>query len=671
MLMAAIFVLQLLATAIGGALFWRRHQALRTEVLALREDLRSLEARAAVTLRSRKRAEAGAAEIAAPTIALSEPPLERARKRWRLAPSVADSSPARLDASSLRVAALAIAGAAPAFALFFGVAPAIVIAAGLFVAASLVIAALRHEWPHAGPAGLVFALLWCGFALGLGVGAAAPDVMAPPLAALGGAALLLAHVRHNRISLAIAGVAAVAMLAISWQTSFIGPTGLAFAATAVGAAMIGANSLRLETLFVGAFIASLAGLLGLSGQPSAAIWFTPVVALQGALFLAIAAVRVPQLGARGALIAGVAALSALGSALALHLSQHGLANNIAAAGVFAAIGFAFAGVIAAASQRRDRGPAPLKLTLWVLALSVLLAFAGAIGLAAAPLFAAPTAGLLALAAVVLDRYRPAAAWRACAFLALALALFHAVAAAQQMLAETPLWPPLALLGFGVAAPALAAAFTAHLAHQSERALTAAVAEAAAIVLALAAASLALRLACAGGALMLTPISFAEAGGHLTLWLCAALACGARDRLGAAALRTGAAHVLGASAAIAIAVAGGLWMSDYWSARTPAAGLLSYEPMGFLLPTLAAGAHWIFWRARDRFVQTRIAFGVFAATAAGFATLATLRVEDQSETLRALVCAAIIGLAIAANFAPGIAMGATPVKRKRRPRPQNA
>jgi hypothetical protein len=666
MVVASLLVLQALATAIGGAIVWRWRQALQAEISALRDDVRALEARAAMPQRQRKRAELGVTE--AEPAAAAEPPLERARKRWRLPSRVPAGAPPRGDLAALRSASLAIAGAAPAFGLFFGIAPEFVISTGLFIAAGFVGTALRTGWPHSEWAGLGFSVLWCGFALGLGVSQTAPDVLAFPLATLAAAALVLGRLRYTRPSLAVAGIAAITMLAISWQTTFIGPVGLAFAVTAAAAAVIGAGSLRLEALFIGSFIASLAGLFGLSGQPSAAIWFTPAVALQGALFMAIAMVRVPQRGARGALVAGIAALGALGAALALHVSQHGLASNFAAAGVFVVIGSAFAGIIAMAAQRHERGHSSLKLTLWLLALSALLAFACAIGLAAPAPLAATVASLLALAAVALDRYRPSAAWRASAWLALALTLFHALSSARLLLSEASQWAPLALLAIGVVAPAIVAALAAQFAHRSQRVFTASVAEATAILLALAAGSLGLRLACAGGALLLTPVSFAEAGGHLALWLGFALGLGLRDRHGASALRKAAAQTLGAGAGVATAAVALLWLSDYWAERNATNGLISYEPLGFLLPALAAGAHWVFWRARDRTLQARFAFGLFAATAAGFAVLATLRLDGLSETARALACAGVIGLAIAVNFAPGVTLDsarATPLRRRRR------
>jgi hypothetical protein len=125
------------------------------------------------------------------------------------------------------------------------------------------------------------------------------------------------------------------------------------------------------------------------------------------------------------------------------------------------------------------------------------------------------------------------------------------------------------------------------------------------------------------------------------------------------------------------VAGALWVSDYWTIRAPESlGPLSYTPLGFFLPALAAGAHWIFWRARDGELQARIAFGAGTFMAAGFATLAALGVTSLPETTRALICALVIAAAIALNFAPGVvasAAAAKPLRRRRRRRqlPQQA
>src|SRR5690606_28258876 len=93
-------------------------------------------------------------------------------------------------------------------------------------------------------------------------------------------------------------------------------------------------NLRLEVVHLAAFVATLVGLLVLSGQQSAAIWFTPAAAWAGALFFAIAFVRVPQLGSRGVALAGTGALAPFAAIAALHDAQHGLANSFAAAGAF-------------------------------------------------------------------------------------------------------------------------------------------------------------------------------------------------------------------------------------------------------------------------------------------------------------------------------------------------
>jgi peptidoglycan/LPS O-acetylase OafA/YrhL len=136
-----------------------------------------------------------------------------------------------------------------------------------------------------------------------------------------------------------------------------------------------------------------------------------------------------------------------------------------------------------------------------------------------------------------------------------------------------------------------------------------------------------------------------------------------------------AHLLGASALAAMCAASLLWMTSHWTQRAPeGAGLLSYAPLGFLLPAFAAGAHWLFWRARNRDLQVRIAFGAGVFMLAGFATLATLGVAALSETTRALICALVIATAVALNFVPGVAEAAarpTARRRRRRQLPQQA
>jgi hypothetical protein len=670
MALAALLLLQTLATALAAAYFWRQHNRLRSELNALRESVTALQTNAALAQRAaQKRAEPGSVTgLPTAIVAPAEAPLDRARKRWRL-PTQTPSSNEPL-AAAVRGALLAVAGAAPAFCLFFGIGADIAISSALFIAAALLLTGLRPGWELAAPASLAFALIWCGLAWALGSDGI---VIAAPLAALGFTGLAHARLGSDWIGAAVAGAAVCTALALAWQTTFIGAPGLSFALVVVGAAIVGASSLRLDALLIGAFGMSLLGLFAMSGHESAAIWFTPVVALHGALFLAIAAVRAPQLGARGALIAGLAMLSVLGAAVALNVSQHGLANDIAAAGVFAAAAAAFAGIIALAATRRDRGLAALKLTLWILALAVFVGLACATALAAPAPTAAVATALTALAAIALDRRYPSAAWRAGAVGGLALTLVHAYAAAQLLLGEAPHWSAFILLALGIGLPGVIAGATAYVSHQTKAVFTASVAEATALLLCVASANLMLRTIFSNGAMLLTPIGFVEAGAHATIWLLVALACAARAQRGASTTRMIAAHFLGVGALVAMGVSGALWMSDHWTDRASGvAGVLSYAPLGFLMPALAAGAHWIFWRARDSELQARVAFGAGAFTAAGFATLAVLGMELLSETARALICALVIAAAIAMNFAPGVAAPsdrAKPTLRRRRRRRQ--
>src|SRR5262249_39839369 len=139
--------------------------------------------------------------------------------------------------------------------------------------------------------------------------------------------------------------------------------------------IVGAVSLRSEPLHLAGFAATLIGLFVLSGQPSAAIWFTPVTAWAGALFFGVAAVRTPYLGARGMTLAATGALAPLLGIAALYDSHQGLADARAAGAAFIVLALMLGGLIAAAAQRQHRGVAALKMTLWVLAAA---AFAAAV-----------------------------------------------------------------------------------------------------------------------------------------------------------------------------------------------------------------------------------------------------------------------------------------------------
>src|SRR5690606_23968098 len=154
---------------------------------------------------------------------------------------------------------------------------------------------------------------------------------------------------------AMAVAMSAATLALGGMIGMASPAGLGFAAIVAAAAVIGALSLRLESIHLAAFGAALLGLFVLSGQPSAAIWFTPAAAWTGALFLGVAAVRVPQLGARGVAIAGTGALTPLTALAGLYDAQHGLADPYAAAGAFLALAILLGAIIAAAATRRERG----------------------------------------------------------------------------------------------------------------------------------------------------------------------------------------------------------------------------------------------------------------------------------------------------------------------------
>src|SRR5262249_40850667 len=133
----------------------------------------------------------------------------------------------------------------------------------------------------------------------------------------------------------LALVMAAAALALGSQIGMVGAPGIAFAAIVSCAAVAGALNIKLEPIHLAAFGATLIGLFVVSGQEPAAIWFTPIAAWAGALFLGISGVRVPKVGARGAALAATGVIAPLTSIAALYGADQGLADPHAAAGAFA------------------------------------------------------------------------------------------------------------------------------------------------------------------------------------------------------------------------------------------------------------------------------------------------------------------------------------------------
>ena len=651
-----------LALLAGGLIaIWRRMDRMRGEIEALRAQLGALESAGAV----RRRLRSGESLRLAPVdddIPIDVKPEPATVHRLNRAAQAA--SPAGAP-ETLRGVALALAAVAPALGFLLGLSLNAIAAAGVCIGGALMLLALRAPWRAAAWAGVITSGLWAALALAAGaVTIGAGGAMAAALAFAGAAGLVQAFFLRIAPGAALTLISAIAALALSSQIGLITPAGGAFTLIVALAAMVGALNLRLEAIHLAAFGAALIGLFVLSGQDSAAIWFTPVGAWAGALFLGIATIRVPELGARGLALAGTGVLAPLCAIAALHWSGHGLDAPIAAAGALLAAAGAFGGLIVASTLRGARTLASLKLTLWVLAGAAFAAVTAAILLAHSPSFAA--AALMGCALVLLgfDWRWPDAAWRTLAWCAGALAALHAGAAALLLMHEAG--APLMLLGLGLAAPALLAGAAAALAHRQPAPATASVFEALAILLCVAGANLLLRVLASGGALMLTPISFPEAGLHITLWLVMSLLLAARWRHGAQSVRAGAAMALAALALAASLAVALLWLTPHWTERTPGADagpLLHFAALGFLAPSIMFWAHWVLWRGRGANLRTRLSLGAGALMLAAMVTLIALQASDPAaagpDWIGATIGAVAFALAIGLNFADGVTLNRAP------------
>jgi len=645
---------QLAATAFAAGYLWRRQRGLSDQLNRLREDLAALQG-AQVTTRRRPRASEQNAAVAvesAEIVPLSTGPRVRLAQAAEAPDPTAPDSPDAIP-DSLRGIILGVAAGAPALGFFAGIEAAVLVAAGIGVAAAMVLLALRPRWSVGAWAGVATGAVWAAIGLGAGAAQVSPIPYCVFAAFAGAAGLLHAHLRRAAPGTVMALMMSAATLALASQTALVGPAGIAFGAIVAVAALVGSSSLRLESVHLAAFGATLVGLYVLSGQDAAAIWFTPAATWAGALFLAIAIVRVPQLGARGVALAGVGALAPLLALGALHLAQHGLADPLAAAGAFAGLAGVLSAIIFVAAQRRASGLAGLKFTLLVLALGAFGAKTSAIFLALPAPFAAIAFAALALGLVVLDMRAPENVWRALACMATMLTLGSALAASAMLLNEAQGWPAWGLIAAGLIGPAILLAAAARFAHQNSAPFTTALSEGAAIAAAVIGTNLAVRTYFSGGAMLLQPVGFIEAGAHTCVWLLASLLLATQSKRGAGALRMGAAILLGLLALTVSAFCAGLWLTPYWSARTTAATPLTYAPLGFLAPAVLAWAHWVFWRARGSETCTRVALGAGALLTAAFVTLEATRWEDAPQWLGALIGAVAFALAICLNFAPGV------------------
>jgi hypothetical protein len=662
-LLFTLLAIQTLTAFAGGVWLWRRQQRQGAEIAALREALGAAQKAAAAAqsaeARPRRAAATNAAVIPvatdiATTSGETAAPLERARRAWFPAAPAKPAQPtSRISADTARGLTLGVLALAPALAFAFGGDAAIVVASGLAIGAAMMVIGQRPDWRAAAWAGVVTAGVWA--LIGFAIQSAHADPVSYAVCLSLAAATGLAHAYRHKVTpgVTMAAIMAIAALALGAQTSMVGAAGASFGFIVAAAAIAGALTLRLEGVHFAAFAASLIGLFVLSGQESAAIWFTPATAWAGAVFFGIAAVRVPQLGARGVAIAGTGVLGPLAAITALYFAQHGLADPIAAAGGFAVLAALIVGVIAAAAIRRERGIEALKATLWVLALGAFIAFATAAAMALPAALAAPLFALAALALARVDLALPARAWRTLAALSSLATLIFAIAASQVLLRESSDWPGLAIAVSGVAAPAAIIGAAAIAARPRGAKVSAGLLEALAIILAVIAASLFLRLIYSGGAVLFQPISFAEAGAHVAAWLGAALLIRERARYGIRPVRIAAANALLVVALGAMFAAALLWATPYWQGRAADVPLISHHTLGFLLPALLFLAHVPTWRRRGAATQTRLTFAAGVLLLAAFITAEVTRMDGGADWAGAVTGALAFAAAIGANFIPGV------------------
>jgi len=651
-LLFALLAIQTVALLAAGVWFWRRLDRQQTEIAELRQALVAKSAPRAKVAGARG-ATAEVIQLPAVTEA-EEAPVERAQRAWNLlaTPTITVPTPG-LSEETARGLTLGFLAVAPAIGFAFNADAATIIACGLAIGAAMMAIAHRPNWSAAAWAAVATSGVWAliGFALGSAHADPASYSICAALAAIVG----LFHAHHHRVSTGVtmALTMTIAALALALQIGMVSAAGVGFGVIVAASAITGALSLRLEGMHFGAFGAALLGLFVLSGQPSAAIWFTPAAAWAGAIFFAIAAIRVPQLGARGLAIAGTGALAPLMAITALYGSQHGLSDQYAAAGGFAVLSLLLSGVIVAATIRRERGLDALKAALWVLLAGVFAAFAAAVSLALPPVLAAPAFALAALGLSAVDLGLPSRAWRAFACLCSIFAVIFAFATAQVLLSEESSWPAFALIGAGVAAPALFTGAAAWAAKRRDARISAGFLEGVVIALGVFAADLAIRVIYSGGAVMLQPISFAELGAHVSAWLAASLIVRTRARHGVRRVRIVFSNTMLVVALGVMLTAVALWMTPFWGPRQSTAGFISRDTFGFLAPAILLFAHTWLWRKRGAEVQTRMTLASGALLLAAFVTLEVTRADGDADWLGAVVGALSFAAAIGVNFIPGL------------------
>ncbi|GAM99955.1 tolA protein [alpha proteobacterium U9-1i] len=663
-----IAAVQLVAFGVGFALLWRKLGRTENELLRLRRVVESMELDRAVPKRSRAKAEAALAVGGQARARAPEPDVDLewrapvSRLRPETPPLVVvddhDEEPSWFNPARQFIAIAVALAALPLAGLPFGLTLAELTPAGLLIAAALAFAGLREDWNAAAWVAAAAGIGWAAAALTTGDALVAPALFSASAALAGAGGLTHLVLRESQRGAVLAAGMSVALLWLCAIAGVIGPAGLALASLIIASALLGARKLRFEPMLHAAFAAAGVALFVLSAQESAAIWFTPAAALAGMLFLAIAFVRVPQLGARGGSVAGAGAAASMFAVGALYVSQHGLANPWAASAGFVALAGAFGGIIALAAQRRGRDVQRLKLTLWVLGFSAFAALASAIFIVAPPPLAATLMAALALGFAALDLRVPTLAWRAAAIASLVVAALAASTSAQSFASAFPIWPRWALLIAAFAAPAALAAAAAYLARPRAR-LSADVYETFAILGAIGAGALALRLAFTAATPEMLTLSFLEAGAQIALLSLAALALAANNRRELGGLAFVLALALGA-------VASTFWLTPHWLEQP----LATLAPYGFALMAAPLWAHWAFWRSRAAHTRTRVSFSAAALASAAFVTLEIVNARDAIATpgvdwLTVGASSLAFAIALGGSFAPHVVSSARPRYLRRR------
>ncbi|MEQ1616736.1 MAG: hypothetical protein ABL883_00145 [Terricaulis sp.] len=628
-----LFGAQLAALAAGFVFLVRKMDRLQQEVAQLRHALEGR--RAARPKLVATNANAGHVSVDAPRA--------RVAQVWRT-PEAPRSI--RIGAKALWALTAALGGA-PGCAIFFGAEPAIAVICGIAVGALALLAALRPAFRILAWGGAVCSATWALAGMLTGAAQADPVIFSTVAAAAGFAGLVFAVFDRPGPGAAMMLAMGAPCLVLAAQLGMIGAPGGAFGALVVGAAISGASRLRLEVLHIGAFVAALGGLYVLSGQAAAALWFTPIATWAGALFLAVAVVRAPQLGPRGITIAGTGALAPLASIAVLHGVGQGLSDPAAASGALFSLAVILAGIAWLAAERREGNFASLKLAAWVLSAGIGSALFAAIWVIASPTPAVMLLMFASAAMAILNTRFPSAHWRVGAVLFGLAACAYAWICGAGVLGEgLPGWPTLAT---ALALPATLA-LGASQAFGRNHPVSGAIMDLLGSALGLAALHIGARLVLSGGAPMSYEFGIEELSAQTCIWLAAALVLGATDRN---VVRTALSRLFAALGLGAAVCLGGAWLIAYLDAPTETLG--RFNALIFAAPAVLLGAHWLIWRRKHSPLLARASLGAGAVLAAAGFSAEVLRARvgaSLDDWVGVAGAATAFSLALAVNFAPG-------------------